>query len=188
VSIGRSGQLRLHRGYAYSSDRTLEAIIQFVNAKTRPARTVAEREIQAFPIDSYLAPRRPRRRRPPNKHDREVLKELAKMHTRLNNELFGGELSKIEFRISDRMRTRLGEVTVDPRSARLIEITISRRHWDRDGIQEVEKTLLHEMVHQWQAESGFKVDHGAAFKKKAREVGAAPGARRALDRVAAVSG
>jgi hypothetical protein len=117
-----------------------------------------------------------------------MLKELEEMHARLNNESFGGELGKIPFRISDRMRTRLGEVTVDPRSARLTEITISRRHLDRDGMQEVEKTLLHEMVHQWQAESGLKVDHGAAFKQKAREVGVAPAARRALDKVAAAMG
>jgi predicted SprT family Zn-dependent metalloprotease len=85
------------------------------------------------------------------------------------------------------MRTRLGEVTVDSRSPRLLEITISRRHWERDGSTEVEKTLLHEMVHQWQAESGLKVDHGASFKRKAREVGVAPLARRAVDRVAATT-
>jgi hypothetical protein len=39
-------------------------------------------------------------------------------------------------------------------------------------------TLLHEMVHQWQAETGHAVDHGRSFRAKAREVGIAPGARR----------
>jgi hypothetical protein len=48
VSIGRSGQLRVHRGYAYSSDRILKAIIKFVNAKNRAVRSVAEREVLSF--------------------------------------------------------------------------------------------------------------------------------------------
>jgi hypothetical protein len=38
----------------------------------------------------------------------------------------------------------------------------------------VEETLLHEMVHQWQAETGQPVDHGRAFRRKAREVGITP--------------
>jgi hypothetical protein len=187
VSIGRSGQLRVHRGYAYSSDRILRAIIKFVNAKNRAVRSIAEREVQTFSIDLFLAPRSERRRRINSGRDRELLEELETLHARLNTELFGGELSKVPFRISERMRTRLGEVTVDPRSPRLVEITISRRHWDRDGRNEVEKTLLHEMIHQWQAEVGFKVDHGALFRKKAKEVGVAPVARRAVDRAGATT-
>lgn len=180
ISTGRAGQLRIHRGYAYSSDRILRAIVKFVNAKTRSDRSIAEREIHSFAIDAYLAPRRTTRRRPIPKRDIPVLRDLERLHARLNVERFGGELSKVPFRISDRMRTRLGEVTVDARSHRLVEITISRRHWERDGLLEVEKTLLHEMVHQWQAESGLNVDHGAAFKNKARDVGVSPLARRAV--------
>ncbi len=45
----------------------------------------------------------------------------------------------------------------------------------------MEHTLLHEMVHQWQAESGVPVDHGPAFRRKARQVGVLPGAKRMLD-------
>jgi len=187
VSTGRTGQLRLHRGYAYSSDRILQAIIKFVNARNRSARSVAEREIQSFTIDTHLAPRRIRCRRPPSKHDREILRELERLHARLNIERFDGQLAKVPFRVSGRMRTRLGEVTVDSRSPRLVEITISRRHWDRDGSHEIEKTLLHEMVHQWQAESGLKVDHGRSFRRKAKEVGIAPGARRSVHRAAAAT-
>jgi hypothetical protein len=40
--------------------------------------------------------------------------------------------------------------------------------------------LLHEMVHQWQAENGLPVDHGAVFRRKAQEVGVLPGARRTV--------
>jgi hypothetical protein len=35
--------------------------------------------------------------------------------------------------------------------------------------------LLHEMVHQWQAENGLPVDHGAVFRRKAQEVGVPAG-------------
>ena len=182
VSIGRSGQLRVHRGYAYSSDRILKAIIKFVNAKNRAVRSVAEREVLSFSIDAFLPPKRPRRPRPVHLRDRELLAELGALHARFNAELFGGELSTVPFRISDRMRTRLGEVTVESRSSMLVEITISRQHWERDGRSEVEKTILHEMIHQWQAESGRKVDHGAAFRRKAREVGVAPVAKRSVER------
>jgi hypothetical protein len=38
------------------------------------------------------------------------------------------------------------------------------------------------MVHQWQDEAGHAIDHGRAFRAKAREVGVAPSARRALTR------
>ena len=182
VSIGRSGQLRIHRGYAYSSDRILKAIIKFVNAKNRAVRAVAEREVMSFPIDGYLPPKRRRMPRTVQRRDRELLAELGALHAQFNEELFGGSLSTVPFRISDRMRSRLGEVTIDPRSHQLVEIAISRRHWERDGRVEVGKTLLHEMIHQWQAESGRKVDHGASFRRKAREIGVAPVARRAVDK------
>ena len=186
VSVGRGGHLRVHRGYAYGSDRILKAIIRFVNARNRADRTASERELLTFSIDAILQPRPKRRRQRFSRQDREVLRELERIHKQLNSELFDGALSQVPFRISKRMRTRLGEVTVDPRAPRLQEITISRRHWERDGRSEVEKTLLHEMVHQWQAESGLKVDHGPGFRAKAREVGVPPVARRVVDRVAAV--
>ncbi len=78
------------------------------------------------------------------------------------------------------MRTRLGEVVVDLRTRRVAEIAISRRHLAEDGWDEVGHTLLHEMVHQWQVESGTDPDHGPAFRAKAREVGVEPGALRAV--------
>jgi hypothetical protein len=36
------------------------------------------------------------------------------------------------------------------------------------------------MVHQWQAETGRPVDHGREFRRKARELGIEPLARRRL--------
>jgi hypothetical protein len=55
---------------------------------------------------------------------------------------------------------------------------LSRRHVQKHGWREALHTLLHEMVHQWQHEAGHPVDHGAAFRRKAREVGITPAARR----------
>jgi hypothetical protein len=78
------------------------------------------------------------------------------------------------------MRIRLGELSVDLRTGHPIEIAISRRHIARHPWAEVEHTLLHEMVHQWQAENGLAVDHGPAFRRKALDVGVLPGARRAV--------
>jgi predicted SprT family Zn-dependent metalloprotease len=182
VSVGRSGQLRIHRGYAYSSDHILKAIIKFVNAKNRAARSAAEREVLSFSVETYLPLEGRRRRRTVQPRDRELVAELGALHEQFNAELFGDKLSTVPFRISNRMRTRLGEVTVAPRLSQLVEITISRQHWERDGRNEVEQTLLHEMIHQWQAESGRKVDHGVSFRRKAREIGVAPVARRSVER------
>jgi hypothetical protein len=76
------------------------------------------------------------------------------------------------------MRTRLAELTVDSPARRPAEIAISRCHIERDGWSEVEHTLLHEMIHQWQVESGLEADHGETFRRKALEVGVLPMAQR----------
>jgi hypothetical protein len=67
---------------------------------------------------------------------------------------------------------------LDRKSGRAVYITISRRHLRRDGWPAATDTLLHEMVHQWQAETGRPVDHGIEFRRKAREVGIEPRAVR----------
>jgi SprT-like family len=78
------------------------------------------------------------------------------------------------------MKSRLGELAVDLATGRPIEIGISRRHATRHPWPEVEHTMLHEMVHQWQAETGLRIDHGPTFRKKAGEVGVLPAARRMI--------
>ena len=60
------------------------------------------------------------------------------------------------------------------------EIAISRAHLRRHGWEETLHTLLHEMVHQWQDETGHPIDHGRLFRAKARDVGVAPSARRTV--------
>lgn len=181
VSLTKQGALRVHRGYAYASDRVLNAIVTFVSASAKAAeRRRAEHALVGFPVEEFVRPapgrRRTRERIQPG--DRRLLTVIRRIYERLNRRHFDGKLGRIEFRLSTRMQTRLGELTVDPRTHRAVEIAISRRHIEHDGWVEVEHTLLHEMIHQWQVEAGLEPDHGPTFQQKATEVGVAPAAKR----------
>jgi len=112
--------------------------------------------------------------------DLRLLGRLRQLFEEFNRQHFGGRLCAIPIRLSGRMRTRLGELVVDEGSRRAREIVLSRRHVRRDPWVEVQRTLLHEMIHQWQAQSGLPVDHRAAFRRKAVELGVEPTARRVL--------
>jgi hypothetical protein len=181
VSLGARRVLRIHQGYAHAPDRILRAIVRFLDSsQPREVRRRAEREFLEFPVERHAPAPGPSRRERPRPGDLLVIHRLAKAHERLNAEHFGGTLGSLPIRLSSRMRTRLGELSVDLRTGRPIEIAISRRHIDRHIWGEVEHTLLHEMVHQWQAESGIAVDHGSSFRRKAQEVGVLPGAKRIL--------
>jgi hypothetical protein len=182
VTLTARGELRLHQGYASAPDRVLRAIVRFLNPRLpRPVRRLAEREFLGFPVELYAPPPRPRQgRERPRPGDLVLLQRLASAHERLNGEFFGGVLGAIPIRVSGRMRTRLGELSVDVRTGKPTEIAISRRHLVRHPWTEVEHTVLHEMVHQWQAETGLPVDHGREFRRKAREVGIHAQAKRRL--------
>lgn len=184
LSYGRNGVLRLHAGFAQSPDRVLEAVIRFLMPRvTRAERAEAEKEFMAFPVFEHaVAPLRRGVREHPQPGDVAVLHRLEEMHRRLNQEYFGGLLGPIRFRLSGRMRTRLGELTIDRATKRPTEIALSRRHLRAHGWSEVGHTVLHEMVHQWQAETGLAIDHGPGFRKKAKSVGIVPSAVRDLGR------
>jgi hypothetical protein len=183
VTLTPRGELRVHQGYASAPDRVLRAIVRFLNPRLpRAMRRLAEREFLSFPVELYAPPRpRPARRETPRPGDLVLLQRLASVHEQLNHAHFEGLLGAIPIRISGRMRTRLGELAVDLKTGRPTEIAISRRHILRHPWVEVEHTMLHEMVHQWQAERGLPVDHGRGFRRKAREVGIEPQARRRVD-------
>lgn len=185
VSLSARLVLRLHRGYAHAPDRVLLAIVRFLDPRLpRAQRRQAEQEFLGFPVEQYAPRSTPRTTERPRPGDIAVLHQLQQLHRKLNLEYFGGRLGAVPIRLSGRMRTRLGEVSVDLRTGRPIEIAISRRHLAHHPWSEVEHTMLHEMVHQWQAETGLPVDHGPTFRAKAREVGVLPAARRTVRREA----
>lgn len=170
--IGRT--LRLHDDFANAPEPVLRAIVAFATARTRAARAAARDVILQYPVERTPAPRRPD---PPRPGDVGLLTRLAEAHRQLNARHFGGRLAEIPLRLSGRMATRLGHF--DPGSELApAEIVLSRRHIQRHGWREALHTLLHEMVHQWQHETGAAIDHGPGFRRKAREVGITPAARR----------
>lgn len=182
VSVTPGGVLRVHQGFAYAPDSVLSSIVAFVNPGTRRSRrSAAQQEILAFPVHAFVTPKRVHERPvKPSHRDRPAIRQLAQRHGRLNERHFGGALSRVRFRLSRRMCRKLGEVALSADGGRVLEIAISYRHIERDGWDEVEHTLLHEMIHQWQAEGGHPVDHGVRFRAKAREVGALPRAVRSV--------
>jgi hypothetical protein len=181
VMLSLSGRvLRIHRGYAFAPDSVLKAVVRFLNPRVpRVLRRHAEREFLDFPVHAYApGPVRPPRRDRPRPGDLRQIHRLEELHRQLNDGHFGGKLPDIPIRLSSRMKRRLGELTVDSRTGKAAEIALSRRHIARHPWTEVEHTMLHEMVHQWQAETGYPVDHGPRFRSKAREVGVLPQAKR----------
>jgi hypothetical protein len=173
--------LRIHRGYSYAPDRVLKAIVRFLNPRVpRALRRVAEREFLQFPVEEHAPPSGQDRRERPRPGDVLLLHRLETLYHQLNQKHFGGTLGEIPIRLSGRMRRRLGELSVDIRTGRPLELSLSRQHIARHTWAEVEHTLLHEMVHQWQAETELKVDHGPTFRRKAQEVGVLPAAKRTI--------
>ncbi|HJU67663.1 MAG TPA: SprT-like domain-containing protein [Gemmatimonadaceae bacterium] len=178
----RRGVLRLNRGYLSAPFDVHRAIVTFVSGRTRKARREAQRVILEHPIPLHEMRARRDHMPRPRPSDIPLMEALVRSHEHYNAMLFGGQLSRIAIRISGRMRNRLGQYSAPCASGRPAEITISRRHIRRHGWEEALHTLLHEMVHQWQAENGMPIDHGREFRRKAREVGVEPTARRVVVR------
>lgn len=183
VSLSPKGLLRIHRGYARAPDRILKAVVRFVAPRTpRTLRRAAEHEILSFrPEDHAIGP--PRRRRSGDRAqpgDGEKIARLSQLFGDHNRRHFGDLLPALPFRLSGRMRTRLGQLCIQHETGEPYEITLSRGHIDRHGWAEAAHTLLHEMIHQWQHQNGHAVDHGPTFRRKAEEVGIAGSARRSV--------
>jgi SprT-like family len=174
----RGSELRVHEAYRDAPAAVLGAIVHFIEGRTRVERRAARDAIVSFagvPADAPLRKARPR------PEDASIIARLTEMHVVYNQAHFGGALHAIPVRLSRRMKSRLGHYTAATAIAPA-EIAISWRHIRRHAWSEVLATLLHEMVHQWQDESGRTIDHGAGFRAKAREVGIAAAARRAVRR------
>lgn len=171
VSFASRQGLRIHAGYAWAPDHVLQAIVTFLKPRVpRVERLAARRHFLRFPVERHAPVRRPRQPAPVPDEHRPMLDRLERLHQILNERHFGGRLSTIALRLSERMATRLGEFQAGD-DAMPIAITLSRRHIERDGWAAATETLLHEMVHQWQCENDLPLDHGTAFRRKARAVG-----------------
>ena len=173
--IGRT--LRVHEGYADAPETVLRAVVTFAMARTKVTRVAARDAILAHHVERAPLARRAEPVRP---GDFAIVAQLSAAHQDLNRQWFNGALAALPIRLSGRMASRLGHY--DP-GARLTpsEIVLSRKHVLRHGWREALHTLLHEMVHQWQHETGQPIDHGRAFRRKCREVGIAPSARRHVE-------
>jgi hypothetical protein len=172
--------LRIHKTYLDAPPAVHQAVADFIMVGPRggATRRKAERCIIDFAATIDRPPPTPRNE-PTHPDDEPLAERLTALHERYNAECFEGKLAAVPIRISRRMKSRLGHYTA-ARGGQSAEIAISSGHFRRHGFVEVAHTLLHEMVHQWQDETGLPVDHGAAFKRKCREVGASPSATRRL--------
>ena len=185
VSFG-AGTLRVHEGFLTAPEAVLLAIVSFVEGRTRAERRSAQRIIIAYPVArATSAPGAPRRQEHTHPDDEQMVEQLVERHQEFNAAHFGSRLKAISIRVSRRMKSRLGHYTASANEV-APEIAISRSHIRRHGWTDALDTLLHEMVHQWQDETGRSIDHGRAFRAKCREIGIAPHARRVLARQAAV--
>lgn len=181
VSLTPRRVLSIHRGYAKAPDRVLKAVVRFLKPGIRrELRRAAEHEILSFRAEAHVEgpPLRRRSADRPRPGDLEKVARLRRLFAEYNHRHFGGSLPGPPIRVSGRMRTRLGHLSLGHEDGRPYELTISRRHIDRHGWEEVSHTLLHEMVHLWQHENGHEVDHGPLFRRKAEELGVVASARR----------
>jgi hypothetical protein len=174
VSMTRRGALRVHRGYEAAPDEVVAAIAKWARPRTRRAdRRLAQRIMVAFPVHIH-APPPPvvaRAAALPRPEDEATIARLHAIHDELNARHFGGTLGPCRLRLSRRMRRRLGEFRPSGASDPQPEIALAHRHLRRDGWARATGTLLHEMVHQWQAETGRPLGHGRDFREKCAEVG-----------------
>ena len=177
----RGTDLRVHEGYLEAPLDVHTAIVRFIEGRTRVERRIARRRIVEFGVATPGAPEAPMRRERMRPEDEPTAARLAEWHARYNAEHFGATLKPVPVRVSRRMKSRLGHYTA-AKDGDGAEIAISWRHLRRHGWDEALHTLLHEMVHQWQDETGLPLDHGPRFRGKAREVGIEASAKRAVTR------
>ena len=183
VSFTARGALRVHRGYAMAPDDVLVAIACWARPRTRLVeRRAAQRVLTAFPVHEHVPPDRgPRRAVAAPPEDGPLLERLRALHLLLNRRHFSGALGEVRLALSSRMRRRLGEFRPGETPGEQACISIARRHLKRDGWAGVRDTMAHELVHQWQAETGRRLGHGPDFRERCRAIGIDSRATRRLD-------
>lgn len=167
------GVLRIHRGYGHAPDEVLRAIVEWARPRVRrAARLAAQRTLTGFPVHAHV-PHGPERRRPDvtRPGDARLVERLHALHAELNARHFGGTLGRVRIGLSYLMRRKLGEFRPAAGPGSLASIILGLRHLRRDGWSAAAETFLHEMIHQWQSETGLPLAHDRAFRIKAAAVG-----------------
>lgn len=85
------------------------------------------------------------------------LKYLRYWHSWLNRTVFRGELSRVPIILTKYEPGWAGGCVFDGSVTLYIDPKLS--------LVNARRVLLHEMVHQWQAENGLPLDHGRRFKQ-----------------------
>jgi len=85
-----------------------------------------------------------------------------------NAKYFNNELKPIRIELN-RTKRALGQFCVDRSSwTPRIWINISV-YYDRP-VRDVQNTLIHEMIHYWQYQKGYNIDHKSTFRSKANQI------------------
>jgi hypothetical protein len=165
VSLTSRGALRVHEGYQAAPDEVIAAIARWARPHIRRRdRLEAQRILAAFPVHAHSPLTvSPSYRPTVLPGDEKIFARLHELHDQFNRVHFENALGRVKMALSAKMRRRLGEFRLSAAGAH--EIVIGRRHLRRDGWRGVAETLLHEMVHQWQAETGRRLSHGREFKR-----------------------
>lgn len=165
----RGNALRIQEGFVEAPSEVMKALVHFIQPPKRGARKKAEAVLLAY-FTQIPKKERGRRKHKLTKREEGWVAKLVSAHQELNQELFEGCLSQPNIVISRLMKRKLGHYMARG-SKGCGEISISCRHLRRHDWSIVKETLIHEMIHQWQDETGQKLDHGPGFRKKARALG-----------------
>lgn len=97
-----------------------------------------------------------------------TMTEIKKYAVKANKTFFNNslDLNAIQFKTSSKMTRTLGVFRIRHGQQ---SITLSTLLFNQK--EEWITTLVHELVHAWQWQTGKPLDHGWSFKQKAREIG-----------------
>lgn len=90
-----------------------------------------------------------------------TLRYLRYWHSRFNKQCFGNQLSKPDLQIIPWDEAHLGWC----HKTKPVKIEIC----DTSDLVSARRALLHEMIHQWQLETGQPFGHGPSFQRKATQ-------------------
>lgn len=91
---------------------------------------------------------------------------IIKQFRKINNKYFGGLLETPRFKTIKTRNLRgffMGVKWDDSESD--LTISINYKHPDHETKRNIKETLIHEMVHLYQFQNGYKVNHGKIFRK-----------------------